>query len=88
MYGIEYSDLKKDFNNAGIDEQWLPTNYADYIIKKLDNMSVGNSSKSTNESDNTNQTIRSFKNNVSLTFPKMPTISNAVSTKDKLQSKY
>jgi hypothetical protein len=82
MYNIEYEDLKKDFNNSGIDEQWLPTNYADYIIKKLDTI---------NEVDvapNQTQTIKSFKNNVSLTFPKMPTISNTVSTKDMLQSKY
>jgi hypothetical protein len=36
MYNIEYSDLKKVFENAGIDSQWLPTNYAEAIINKLD----------------------------------------------------
>ncbi len=42
MYNIEYSDLKKVFENAGIDSQWLPTNYAEVIINKLDWKSVAN----------------------------------------------
>lgn len=35
-YQIKYNDLKKDYNNAGIDEQWLPTNMADVVLAKLD----------------------------------------------------
>jgi hypothetical protein len=30
------------FENAGIDSQWLPTNYAEAIINKLDWKSVAN----------------------------------------------
>ena len=36
MYEIEYWDLKQVFENANIDEQWLPTNYAEVILQKLD----------------------------------------------------
>lgn len=36
MYNLEYEQLKKSFNNAGIDIQWLPINYADEVLNRLD----------------------------------------------------
>ena len=83
MYNLEYEDLKKDFNNSGIDEQWLPTNYADYIINKLDTMNTSNSSNTSDIPTSSN----SFRN-MTINLPTLPTIKTTVSTKDKLQSKY
>ena len=83
MYNLEYSDLKKDFANSWIDDQWLPTNYADYIIKKLDTMNTSNSSTTSDIPTSSN----SFRN-MTINLPTLPTIKTTVSTKDKLQSKY
>lgn len=34
-YNIKYNDLAKDYKNAGIDEQWLPTNMAEVVLKSI-----------------------------------------------------
>ena len=34
-YNIKYNDLVKDYKNAGIDEQWLPTNMAEVVLKSI-----------------------------------------------------
>ena len=45
FYNLEYDQLKQVFSNSNIDNQWLPTNYADYMIKKLDgNLTVDTTS--------------------------------------------
>lgn len=35
-YNFEYNKMKQTFKNAWIDDQWLPENYADFILNKLD----------------------------------------------------
>jgi hypothetical protein len=36
MYQQKYDDAIRYLNNANIDEMWYPTNYADLIIKSLE----------------------------------------------------
>ena len=40
FYNIEYQQVVKDFQNAGIDNQWLPINYAEVITNKLDGKNI------------------------------------------------
>lgn len=48
-YNIKYNDLVKDYKNAGIDEQWLPTNMAEVVLKSIDWWTT---TQSTNQSTN------------------------------------
>lgn len=48
-YNIKYNDLVKDYKNAGIDEQWLPTNMAEVVLKSLN---TSNTNQSTLQSAN------------------------------------
>jgi hypothetical protein len=41
--------LVKDYKNAGIDEQWLPTNMAEVVLKSIDWWTT---TQSTNQSSN------------------------------------
>ena len=47
FYNLEYDQLKQVFSNSNIDDQWLPTNYADYMIKKLDGTWTQTTTKTT-----------------------------------------
>jgi hypothetical protein len=50
-YNIKYNDLVKDYKNAGIDEQWLPTNMADVVLKSINWWNTNQSTlQSTNSS--------------------------------------
>jgi hypothetical protein len=35
-YNFEYDNMRQTFKNADIDDQWLPQNYAEFIINKID----------------------------------------------------
>ena len=77
FYNLEYDQVKQDFDNSWIDQQWLPINYADYIINKLDEWNMVTSSNSFK-----NMTLPTVRmKNLTVTQP-------TVSTKSVLQSKY
>ena len=77
FYNLEYDQVKQDFDNAWIDQQWLPINYAEYIINKLDEWNMMTSSNSFK-----NMTLPTVRmKNLTVTQP-------TVSTKSVLQSKY
>jgi hypothetical protein len=42
-YNIKYNDLVKDYKNAGIDEQRLPTNMAEVVLKSLNTSNTNQS---------------------------------------------
>ena len=74
FYNLEYGQVMQDFENAWIDAQWLPVNYADYILNKLNESGMQKSSNS-------------FKD-ITLTTFKLPELKTNISTKSILQSKY
>ena len=84
MYNFKYDALKKEYKDAWIDESALPENFANYILNKLDGANWTTVSTTTTW----NNTIKSFKNNVTLSFANMPTLKVNTSTKQKLQSLY
>ena len=45
-YNIKYNDLVKDYKNAGIDEQWLPTNMAEVVLKSINWWNTNQSTQS------------------------------------------
>lgn len=39
-YNIKYDELARNYNNAWIDSQWLPTNMAEKVIAELETPSI------------------------------------------------
>ena len=78
MYNIEYSDLQQVFKNANIDDQWLPTNYADVIISKLDWKTTTQSTKQVSWLNLLKNSLNNMSSNIKLSS----------NTKTTLQSKY
>lgn len=39
-YNIKYDELARNYNNAWIDSQWLPTNMAEKVISELETLSI------------------------------------------------
>ena len=78
MYNIEYSDLQQVFKNANIDDQWLPTNYADVIISKLDWKTTTQSTKQVSWLNLLKSSLNNMSSNIKLSS----------NTKTTLQSKY
>ena len=65
-YNIKYNDLVKDYKNAGIDEQWLPTNMAEVVLKSINWWDANQSTyQSVNSSSFTPSWATKYQNNTS-----------------------